>query len=81
MPTPDLRASRSDATVLEMFDPIPILLARDGVRARIEGPVPEPRPARARLLVASLLHRLADRVEGRQIAHPRPAAQSVVQRG
>jgi hypothetical protein len=80
MPTPDLRASWIDATVLEMFDPIPLLLARDGVRSRIEGPVPEPRPARARVLVASLLHRLADRVEGR-IAHPQPATQSVVQRG
>jgi hypothetical protein len=80
MPTSDLRASTMDATVREMFDPIPLLLARDAVRARTEGPVPEPRPARARLLLASGLRRLADRVEGR-IAHPRPAARSLAQRG
>jgi hypothetical protein len=80
MPTPDLRASATDATVREMFDPIPILLARDAVRARTEGPVPEPRQPRARVLVASVLRRLADRVEGRT-AHPRPAARSVAQRG
>ena len=75
MPTSDLRASRFDATVWQMFDPIPILLGRESVRARIEGPVPERPPGRSRVLVASLLHRLADRVEGRT-AHPRPATQS-----
>jgi hypothetical protein len=75
MLTSDLRASRFDATVWQMFDPIPILLARESVRARIEGPAPERPPARSRVLVASLLHRLADRVEGRT-AHPRPATQS-----
>jgi hypothetical protein len=80
MPTSDLRASTVDATVREMFDPIPLLLARNAVRAHVEGPVAEARPARARLLVASVLRRLADRVEGR-IAHPRPAARSVAQRG
>jgi hypothetical protein len=81
MPTPDLRTSPIDATVWEMFDPIPLLIARDRVRAGIEGPVPQRSPARSRLLVASLLHRLADRVGGRSNAHPRPATQSVVQRG
>jgi hypothetical protein len=81
MPTPDLRASSIDATVSAMFDPIPLLIARDRVRAGIQGPEPERSPARSRVLVASLLHRLADRVEGRSIAHPRPATRSVVQRG
>jgi hypothetical protein len=75
MLTSDLRASRFDATVWQMFDPILILLARESVRARVEGPGPERAPARPRVLVASLLHRLADRVEGRT-AHPRPATQS-----
>jgi hypothetical protein len=79
MSTPDLRASPIGATVLAMLDPIPVHIARDRVRARIEDPVPERSPARVRLRVASLLHRLADRVEGRT-AHPRPATQPVVQR-
>jgi hypothetical protein len=72
MPTTDLRASRFDATVWQMFDPIPILLARESVRARIEGPLPERSPARSRTLVASILHRLADRVDARTLpaAHP-----------
>lgn len=48
-----------------MFDPIPIHLARDRVRTGIEGPVPERSPTRARVRVATLLHRLAYRVEGR----------------
>jgi len=48
-----------------MFDPIPIHIARDRVRAGIEEPAPARSPARARLAVASLLHRLAYRVEGR----------------
>jgi hypothetical protein len=78
MPTPDLRTSPIDATVSGMLDPIAIHIARDSVRAGIEDPVPERSPARARVRVASLLHRLADRVEGRT-AHPRPATQSVVQ--
>jgi hypothetical protein len=81
MPTSDLRASPIDATVSEMFDPIPLLIARDRVRAGIQGPVPERSPARSRVLVASFLHRLADRVEGRSIAHPRPATQSIGGRG
>ena len=62
-----------------MLDPIPIHVACDRVRAGIEDPVSERSPARVRLRVASLLHRLADRVEGRT-AHPRPAAHPVVQR-
>jgi hypothetical protein len=72
MPTPDLRASRFDATVWRMFDPIPLLLARDSVRSRIEDPVPERSPTRSRTLVASVLHRLADRIEGPSLAAPRP---------
>jgi hypothetical protein len=79
MLTTDLRASTFDATVLDMFDPIPIHIARDRVRAGIEGPAPERSPARPRLLAGSLLHRLADRVEGRT-AHPRPAARPAMQR-
>jgi hypothetical protein len=79
MPTSDLRASCFDATVLKMFDPIPIHIARDRVRSGIEEPAPERSPSRPRLLVGSLLHRLADRVEGRT-AHPRPAARPAVQR-
>jgi hypothetical protein len=75
MPSTDLRASTMDATVCEMLDPIPIHIAHDRVRAGMEDPVPERPPARSRVLVASLLHRLADRVEGRT-AHPRPATQS-----
>jgi len=75
MLTTDLRASRFDATVLDMFDPIPIHIARDRVRAGIDEPAPERAPARPRLLAGSLLHRVADRVEGRT-AHPRPATQS-----
>ena len=75
MLTSDLRASRFDATVWQMFDPIPILLGRESVRARIEDPVPETPPGRSRVLDASLQHRLAERVEGRT-AHPRPATQS-----
>lgn len=75
MPTTDLRASPVGATVWEMLDPIPIHIAHERVRAGIEDPVPERSPARSRVLVASLLHRLADRVEGRT-AHPRPATQS-----
>jgi hypothetical protein len=78
MPSPDLRASRIDATVSQMLDPIPIHIARDRVRAGIEDPAPERAPSRVRVRVASLLHRLADRVEGRT-AHPRPATQSLVQ--
>jgi hypothetical protein len=64
---------------LAMFDPIPIHLARESVRAGIEDPVPERSPALVRVRVASLLHRLADRVEGRT-AHPRPRTQPAVQR-
>ena len=76
MSTTDLQTSPIDATVWDMFDPIPLLIARDSVRARIEGPAPERSPARPRLLVASALHRLADRVEGRAVMHPRPATRS-----
>jgi hypothetical protein len=66
MPSHDLRVSGSDATVWKMFDPIPILLARDGVRAAVEGPVPDRRQrAGVRLRAAAALHRLADRLEGR----------------
>jgi hypothetical protein len=79
MPTSDLRASKSDATVLAMFDPIPIHIARDRVRARIEEPAAARSPARPRLLVGSFLHRLADRVEGRT-AHPRSSARPAVLR-
>jgi hypothetical protein len=74
MLTSDLRASNVDATVSRMFDPIPIHIAVDRMRARMEGPAPERSPARSRTLVASLLHRLADRIEGPSIARPRPAA-------
>jgi hypothetical protein len=62
-----------------MFDPIPILLAREAVRADIEDPPPERRPRRVRPFVAARLHRLADRVEGRHVAR-RPAAHSLGQR-
>jgi hypothetical protein len=79
MPTSDLRASRFDATVSKMLDPIPIHIARDRVRAGIEEAAPERSPARPRLLVGSFLHRLADRVEGRT-AHPRSSARPAVQR-
>jgi hypothetical protein len=55
-----------------MFDPIPIHIAVDRMRARMDGPVPERSPARSRTLVASLLHRLADRVDAGPLppAHP-----------
>jgi hypothetical protein len=76
MSTPDLRTSPTDATVWDMFDPIPLLIARDRVHAGIERPVPERSPAGARVLAAALLHRLADRVEGRAVMHPRPATRS-----
>jgi hypothetical protein len=79
MPTPDLRASPCDATVWTMFDPIPLLLAGESMRARIDGPVPERSPGRARVRAASLLHRLADRVEDRG-THPRPATRPAMQR-
>jgi hypothetical protein len=75
MPTTALRALTMGATVWEMHDPIPIHIAHERVRAGIDDAVPERPPARSRVLVASLLHRLADRVEGRT-AHPRPATQS-----
>jgi hypothetical protein len=50
-----------------MFDPIPIMLATGRVRAAVEDPVPEPRPARPRLLAARALRTLADRLD-----QPRP---------
>jgi hypothetical protein len=53
-----------------MFDPIPIHIAVDRMRTRMEGPAPERSPARSRTLVASLLHGLADRIDAR----PLPAA-------
>jgi hypothetical protein len=79
MSTNDLCASPNDATVSAMLDPIPIYLARDSVRAGIEERVPERSPTLVRLRVASVLHRVADRVEGRT-AHPRPATQPAAQR-
>ncbi len=54
-----------------MFDPVPILLAREATRAGIEDPMRERRPGRTRPAAAALLRRLADRVEGRR--HPLPA--------
>jgi hypothetical protein len=73
MSTPDLRASLIDATVSTMFDPIPILMARDRVRVGIEGPARERRPARIRPHAATLLRRLADRVDGGGGMRHRPA--------
>ena len=61
------------ATVWTMFDPIPILLAREHVRAGIHGAAAERRPGRAHPRLAALLRRLADRLDGRGPAHGRPA--------
>jgi hypothetical protein len=68
-----LRASWIGATVWTMFDPIPILLARDHVRARIHGAAAERGPGRAHPRLAALLRRLADRLDGRAVGHGQPA--------
>jgi hypothetical protein len=71
--SPDLRASPDGVTLWPMFDPIPILLAREHVRAGIHGPAAERRPGRAHPRLAALLRRLADRIDGPAIACGRPA--------
>jgi hypothetical protein len=58
----NLRACKVGGTLEDMFDPIPIMLASEKVRAAIECPEPEPR-RRARRRAAGMLRRLADRLE------------------
>jgi hypothetical protein len=52
-----------------MFDPLPILFARERVDAAIRGPAAERRPGRAHPRLAALLRRLADHMDDRSAAH------------
>jgi hypothetical protein len=65
--TYDLRASKARATVTAMHDPIPILMARERVRAGIERPGRERRRGARRRAVAAALRTLADRVDVRPV--------------
>jgi hypothetical protein len=57
-----------------MHDPLPILFARERVRAGLEQPRPEPRGEPRRLArrraLAAALRGLADRVDARPVSRP-----------
>jgi hypothetical protein len=68
----NLNACGVDDTLDCMFDPIPILLARERVRAGLERPAPEPHERRvARRRAATWLRRLADHLEPQPTRQPR----------
>jgi hypothetical protein len=50
-----------------MHDPLPILIARERVRAGIHEPRPEPRRLARRRALAAALRELADRVDARPV--------------
>jgi hypothetical protein len=71
----NLNAWGVDDTLGCMFDPIPILLARESVRARLDRPAPEPHERRlARRRAATWLRRLADHLEPQPARQPRTSS-------